>query len=61
MDTTDVIYLYFYNAIDTVQANISVDKLEQYGFDGWSSRWIRNWNKDGWNKLQWLSGPNGDE
>lgn len=51
MDTTDVIYLYFYNVFDMVQANIPVDKLEQYGFDGWRSRWIRNWNKDGWNKL----------
>lgn len=49
MDKTDVIYLYFCNAFDMVQANIPVGKLEQYRFDGWRSSRIRN--KGGWSKF----------
>ena len=52
---TDVVYLDFSKAFDTISHNILLSKLERYGFDGWTVRWMKKSPESGGQRLSvWM-------
>lgn len=43
--TTDKISLDLCRAFDTVLRDIPVSKVDRYGFNRWTTQWVRNWMK----------------